>query len=432
MEVQTLRQLRTVDPRVQRFTPLGLSMGLGILSPEAAAKYVQTSVAAYDLVDDVPEDVRGNYERIRTIHSYGVLCYDLFTVAEDQCFFLLDQALGDRFVSYYAGRIPVIGNGTEEIVEVARFRELRRLFAKGVKRPRDGWHVASRNGKRPVRLSVNLQFLLTWAWEEGLLPVQQSRRITGALANLRNYAAHWEGRRLVMPPHSARAIEQIAEIINRLWGHDTVGGSLFPAPLQREPLIVSWQAEEKITSVHRPLYQALRPEEATWPSIVVLGVPHDEGLMQFDSQFERTVFPAEYLYGPRPLQESFSWVAAHPGLGGQVKYLDRLFAVRSEGQQVDRVRTPAVMYGLPPHAREGMWHITQADHPVAAWSHAVAVVRHEHTCVLGAYCEDGGVTPLAHGTWSDGVACALTLIPNLKPVAPPEARVPALGFDYPV
>jgi hypothetical protein len=434
VEIKTLEQLQAVDPIVQRFTPLGLSMGLGILSPESAAEFVQKSVARYDLADDVPEDVRSNYERIRTIHSYGTLCYDLFTVADDQCFFLLDQALGARFISYYDGRIPIVVDGTEQIIEAAAFGALRpHLFGKGVKKPKDGsWYVASRSGKRPHPLSLSLRFLLRWAWDEGLLPGQRSRRIQDALANLRNYAAHWEGRHLVMPPDSARAIGQISEIINRLWGHDTVGGSLFRAPLEREPQIVSWHVEEKITSVHRPVHQVLRPEEAAWPSIVVLGVPHDEGLMRFDSQFERTVFPADYLFGPCPLRESFAWVAAQKDLGGAVTYLDRIFAVRSEGGEVDRVRSPAVMYGLAPEAREGLWHITRADHPVDAWSHAVAVARNGHSCELGSYCEDGGVTPLALGSWSEAVACALTHIPRLTASTPPEARVPSFGINWPV
>ena len=433
LEVQTLEQLQAVDTIVQRFTPLGLSAGTQALTAQSAATFVQRMVATSDLAEDVPPEVRGNFDRIRRVHSYGALCYHLFTVASDQCFFVLDQALGARFITYYEGRIPLVVGGVERVVDADTFGALRALlFARGVERPKGGWLVASRVGKAPHKLSVNLRFLLTWAWDEGLLPGQRTRRIKDALANLRNYAAHWTGQHTVMPPDSARAIGQMAEIINRFWGHDTPGGSLFPAPLEREQLIVSWDESSRITSVHRPLHQVLRPEEASWQCVVVLGVPHDEGLMRYDARFERTVFPAEYLFGPCALSDAFEWVGEHHALGAAVTYLDRIFAVRSAGQEVDRVRRPEVMAGLSPRDRDGTWQVVRADHPVDAWSHATAVVRNAHACTLGNYCESGGVTPLALGSWEEAVACARNQLEGLIQARPPEARVPTIGFDWPV
>jgi hypothetical protein len=90
------------------------------------------------------------------------------------------------------------------------------------------------------------------------------------------------------------------------------------------------------------------------------------------------------------------------------------------------------MCGLVAEARQGLWQVIRADQAVDAWAHAIAVARNGHTCELGVYCEDSGVTPLALGTWSEAVACALAQIPKLTPATPPEARVPVLGFDYPV
>ena len=59
---------------------------------------------------------------------------------------------------------------------------------------------------------------------------------------LRNNVAH-PHYHLAMPPDSARAIRDLAEIINRLWGHPTPGGRLYPAPLTREPMVIAWRGD---------------------------------------------------------------------------------------------------------------------------------------------------------------------------------------------
>ncbi len=50
---------------------------------------------------------------------------------------------------------------------------------------------------------------------------------------MRNRVAHPERYHLLSPLESARSLCDAAEIVNKLWGHDTPGGRLFPAPLQR-------------------------------------------------------------------------------------------------------------------------------------------------------------------------------------------------------
>lgn len=36
-----------------------------------------------------------------------------------------------------------------------------------------------------------------------------------------------------MPPSVFRFLRDLTEIVNRLWGHDTEGGRLFPGPITR-------------------------------------------------------------------------------------------------------------------------------------------------------------------------------------------------------
>src|SRR5438067_12233524 len=110
MDIRTFAELMAPDERSLRFTPLGLAMG-GKLSPESSAEFQQRCIAAADLVPAVPEGVRSSFERLRTLHSYGVICYDLFTVVGDLSWVVLEQSLRERFIEFYGGVIPLIKNG---------------------------------------------------------------------------------------------------------------------------------------------------------------------------------------------------------------------------------------------------------------------------------------------------------------------------------
>ncbi|HKF38448.1 MAG TPA: hypothetical protein VKB35_16240, partial [Ktedonobacteraceae bacterium] len=95
MDIRTFAELTTPDERSLSFTPLGLApRGL---SPENAAEFQQRFIAAADLVPTVPDGTRSSFERLRTLHAYGVLCYDLFTVVDDLTLIVLEQALRERF-----------------------------------------------------------------------------------------------------------------------------------------------------------------------------------------------------------------------------------------------------------------------------------------------------------------------------------------------
>ena len=106
MEIRTFAELIAPDQRTLRFTPLGLSTG-GVLNPYGAAELKQQVIASADLTDAVPDGVRSSFERLRMLHSYGVLWYDAFTVAGHLSLLLLQQALRDRFVELYGGAIPL-------------------------------------------------------------------------------------------------------------------------------------------------------------------------------------------------------------------------------------------------------------------------------------------------------------------------------------
>ena len=79
MEIKTLAELTRPDQRTLAFTPLGLST-MGLLRGEDAAEFQQQVIAHCDLSENVAEGTRNSFERLRTLHSYGVLCYEAYTV----------------------------------------------------------------------------------------------------------------------------------------------------------------------------------------------------------------------------------------------------------------------------------------------------------------------------------------------------------------
>src|SRR5436309_2212004 len=101
---EILAALRAVDETTLAFNPLGLG---GRLGPEDSARFLARLLDRATLRPDVPENVRQNFERLRRLFMYGVLEYQFFTAADDAAFLVLEGALRNRFVSYYAHNVPV-------------------------------------------------------------------------------------------------------------------------------------------------------------------------------------------------------------------------------------------------------------------------------------------------------------------------------------
>ena len=131
----------------------------------------------------------------------------------------LEFALRERFVQFYDGTVP-FSDGREGVHEVqaVTFEQV---------------HEAIRRARRP-RLRVQrtgefisfngmLDSLMRWARAEGLLRGQRNRGIEPLLRKFRNRVAHG-GYHLLLPGDAARAISDVAEIINHLLGAPTPGG----------------------------------------------------------------------------------------------------------------------------------------------------------------------------------------------------------------
>jgi len=365
---ELLAELQRPDALTQRFTPYGLGLSVQ-LSAEDAARFQAASIARAVLAEDVPQDVCDNFERARKLHRYGVLEYEFFTAASDYVLLVLEGALRVRFVSYYGGEIPVVRKGHEEKLAARSFDEVRKI-------PRNAQLRSADGTVHPVPLGTGA--LLDWARRERLLTGTRTRAVDRALADLRNHAAHPVTYTVTGPPNSAGTICDVAEVVNKLWGHDTPGGHLFPAPLAREARVVAL-APGALAATEMRLDQvaAVSDEMRGWEYVVVLAVGREDlteigadGLVfAHRPGFQTTTFPAEELW-----RGTWHDLVAAIDAGefscraDTVEHLDRLFFIRTSHDGIDRARSPRDLLALsdvPP----GRWDAIRADSPWDAWIH---------------------------------------------------------------
>ena len=240
MRIKSLDELREVDERTLKFQPLGLG---GRMRPEDAARYQQEVISHPGLAPEVPPRVGACFERLCTIYSYGVLCYEFFTVAYDQAQLALEFALRERFMEFHGGTVTFRDkDGEPRDVTAVTFGQLHAEMTGHLRRRDGGWRLVLRRTGDTVYFDGMLDSLIRWARGEGLLRGQRNRALEPVLRKLRNHVAHGSGDHLLMPVDAARAISDVAEIISQLWGAPTPGGRLYPAPARREIHLVGWSA----------------------------------------------------------------------------------------------------------------------------------------------------------------------------------------------
>jgi hypothetical protein len=156
---------------------------------EGVSDYRQRLIASFELADEVPDTTRQSYERVRTIYTYGILCYEFYTVAADHARLVAEQALRDRFLPFYGGT-PVFldKNNVEHPVPAQRFDDLYRHEEPLVDKKWRRLKLIS--GREPIVFNGMLPSLLKWARAEGLLGGQRDRWQDRFRVIFRNYTAH--------------------------------------------------------------------------------------------------------------------------------------------------------------------------------------------------------------------------------------------------
>lgn len=367
MHIRSFKELTAADPRSLRFTPYGLALD-GELSAADAARYQVEQLNACDLVREVPTTTARAFERVRDLHAYGALFYDAFTVAHDLSDLTLELALRERFLIWYQQNPAAIKHkksGRTIALEITTWDQIDEALHSG--RDRAPWLVSTRSGD--MDFTGNVKTLLAWARGVELLPGHRSRGMDALLHEARIRAGHLSYH-LLTPVDSVRAIKDLAEIINQLWGHPTPGGRLFPGPITVEPIIISWPADGmSITVARRDQFDAWDPlpdEEC----VIVAGNYDDRRLTAFDSWYERTSYPTSLLWGPGSLVEARAWLDGRRIELSPLSTLDRLFAVKFTTSSVDLPMRVAVAAALDGQKADGCWVLVRADHPDDAFRHA--------------------------------------------------------------
>ncbi|MEU8263973.1 hypothetical protein AB0C02_25530 [Micromonospora sp. NPDC048999] len=393
--IKPLNELRRVDERAQRFTPFGLGLDR-MLTPESAAEYQQSVVAQFELAPAVAEGTRRSFDRLRAIYAYGVLCYDIYTLVNDHALLVLEQALRDRFIDFYEGTATFLDLSTNEEIPVPaeRFEQVHEFITKQRRRRRN---VRLRVDDGPLTVDFNgtLSGLRKWAREAGLLRGQRNRGVERAIATLRNFVAHPTAPRTLAPVSAARTLSDLAEIINHLWGVSTPGGRLYPSPVPREIVVVAWDgARSSQVFLADQLGDGQDPTGDGWRCILVRATfkpgtyPCDPDLCHFDSRYETTQLPTDYLWGPGSITEAANWYAEHRPQPDTSDHLDRLFAVRYDMGRLYRPMRPSVAASAAAD-RSGRWDLVRADFPQDA-------LLHVHNKIGRLGCSEIGECPNCH------------------------------------
>lgn len=359
-----------------RFSPWGLG---GRLEPPSSARFLAESLTYATLADDVPEDVRLNFERVCKLFLYGLLEYDLFSAADDLAHLVLEGALRHRFVTYYEGRIPIWRDGVADVVKASTFSDYRDALGMA-RRQGQKLRLGEKDPEGPPR---GYSDLYAWARRRGLLFGQRNVGVFGSLVRLRDYVAHPERHQVDMPPDVIRLLRDIAEIINRLWGHNTEGGRLFPGPIRRRPRAAALSPDRQaaVTFGSLQLVPAER-DKSDWTYALFLAADGEE-LVELDWDkpgqhrflhtpgFQMTQYPTELLWGPG---RQDGLVAVLSDFDDQittdtVAFQDRTFFIRTTAgsPRPEFPRSPSDVLSLGLNDAAASWYVMCADFPMDAW-----------------------------------------------------------------
>lgn len=422
MDVKSLEELQQPDDRAGYFTP-------GLRDAKAVAEYHQQVMSRLDLADVVPEQVRAAFDQLRELYAYGVLKYDLFTVAHDRARLILEYALRERFLSYYSGEVAFLDStGVAHSLRPADFDALFQEIHKDRRlRSPQNWKLRVDAAGRLVRFDGMLDSLLRWARLVGLLQGQRNRNHETLLKTFRNRAAHATGYHLLDPGYAAMAIGDLAEIIDRLWGASMSGGRLYPAPVRREVVAIAWNASGTTTW---GLAEGFRGdvEPGVWTCILVRAAL-DEDLSHFDSQYESTRTPCELLWGPGTAEDAAAWRGVHRPSGDEVSILDRLFMVRHHDGRLYLPRSCETAAGLGPSEHAGTWYLMRADSPVEVFNHLRQLLAGGFGCTSTNHCRRPAapcpVETVAIGPWREALDVAEANGYRLMPRVAPDVRTPS-------
>ena len=327
----------------------------GVLSPDDAVRY-QASAVDVPIGPQVPDGVARAIERLKKLHLLGVVDYEMFTVAHGQALLTLEMALRER-------------------VEDAP------------------GHAHRHRG---------MADLLGCARREGWLRGQRNRVVEAALRKLRNLSAHPRHYQVLSPVDSARSIWDVGEIVNHLWGSQTAGGRLYPEPIERELMAVGWK-EDGTSATWLPAAKLPQDADPSYTYVLVLAVPDDSGWSWFDSLYETTAYPMEYIWGPgAPGGADFN--EAMRTTGDHITCIDQtfLFYPDDAGAPLLAQRPEVAVSRFP--LDSAPWYAVRADFSSDARQHASGWATGTAPCVEPGPCTRCAAESVVSGSLGEVLA----------------------------
>jgi hypothetical protein len=362
----------------------------------------------------VPDTTRASYDRVRTIYSYGVFCYDLYTVAGNQARLVAEQALRERFLPFYGGTVTFVDRrGVDHQLAPVRFSD---LFDRDDPLVRRGWRLKLRSG-RSIEFNGMLASLLRWAREERLLGGQCDRWQDRFRITFRNYAAHSEYHR-EMPDDAAAEIFHLSQLINQIWG------ALDGTGVRREIVALAWTE----TSVMYGSADTFRVDDrmpADAACCVMRADPLDRTLLNsFDTRYELTARPFEYLWGPGTWPDAAQWLSREQPEGDEVSGLDRLFLLRYLDNRLYMPQRARIAAALDSTDTTGRWYLLRADYPADAFGHQRQVLSHARGHTASGFCRECPAESVAEGIWQRIIDLCAAAGEDVIPQAVPDLRTP--------
>jgi hypothetical protein len=415
MQIKTLEELQCADERALAFTP----MGLGHMEAADAAEYQQQVVSSIELAADVAPATRRAFERLRTAYAHGVLCYEIYTLVHDHALLIVEQALRDRLMEHYDNAITfVTKQGETKTIETDDYEEVFQACS-------GKWHLLVGDDGPPLQFNGMLPNLTAWARRVGYFRGQQNRRQEEVHGDLRNMVAHGSPH-LTKPIEAASELRAAAEIINQLWGEPTTDGKYYPAPKPRHLIAIGWSDAggiQRLDAHHLATDPSVHQDRKY---IIVKAVADDSGLWDFNSLYEMTSYPAEWLWGPGTVDDAVAWMQATDPVVNDQDHLDRVFAIRTDDGYLYAPQRPEIAAAAVDLEQAGEWFVVRADHP----SHARVHIRNRLTtedCQEDGPCKWCSAELLAHGTYSEVGEVLRRAVSRPLDQLPPAVSTPGLA-----
>src|SRR5579884_579824 len=329
-------------------------------------------IAPYQLEADIPELVRDLFQTCCSLFVHGCLRYEFFTLASERSYFVIEAGLGQRFLAAYPNGVPVErGDGVVDHIQAVWFDEVYTALTRTGRFP---W--GSGNTKWIVRghprFNGSFAALMSWARQEGILVGRRNVIIEQAIVRLRNHAAHRHVPHLLMPHDAARDIQETAEIINHLWGHDLPGGRFSAVPPPRMVVALFHQADRRGSLVvdtldkMRRLDDEHRNRHGDW---FLLEVADSGEAFAWTPGHQTTAFPAILIWQGRTWDEAMvMWdgIRGDTAFAGALEWRGRTFLVSVSDQGLNAPMSVDQFSALPVELRnpaDTHWRIVRSDFP---------------------------------------------------------------------